>query len=105
MKYIIAIIQPGKLDDVHATLLQAWCVRTDSYGSSRLWETKEQKRDLSRCGVCRQFPSKGKSRSGRANKVGGKKLLKRSRKLQALARLAMAKFSFDLSDALRIRTG
>ena len=105
MKYIIAIIQPGKLDDVHSTLLEL--------GVSGLTVTEVQ-------GYGRQ---KGKSEIYRGAEYVVNFLPKIKVEVAVPAKLAPKVvdaikassssgkigdgkiFTFDLADALRIRTG
>jgi nitrogen regulatory protein P-II 2 len=58
MKYIIAIIQPGKLTAVHDALLEIGITGMTCNRSAGLWTAKGQKRDLSRCRIYSSFLAK-----------------------------------------------
>ena len=105
MKYIIAIIQPGKLDDVHATLLDlgvSGLTVTEVQGYGRQKGKSEIYRGAE---YVVNFLPKVKVEVAVPTKLATK-VVEAIKTASGTGKIGDGKiFTFDLSDALRIRTG
>ena len=105
MKYIIAIIQPGKLDDVHSTLLElgvSGLTVTEVQGYGRQKGKSEVYRGAE---YVVNFLPKVKVEVAVPTKLAPK-VVEAIKTASGTGKIGDGKiFTFDLSDALRIRTG